>query len=46
LTNDFVTTFQKTLEFKPEMSGTAEIVTDDLRLLERIFSQIRKVFER
>jgi len=46
LTNDFVTTFQKTLEFKPEMSGTAEIVTEDLRLLERIFSQIRKVFER
>jgi len=45
LTNDLISTYQKTLEFKPEMSGTAEIVTDDLRLMQRIFSQIRKVFD-
>jgi multidrug resistance efflux pump len=43
LTNNLTSTYQKELEFKPEMSGTAEIVTEDLRLMERIFNQIRKV---
>lgn len=29
------------LRFSQKMSGTAEIITDDLRLLERVFSQVR-----
>jgi multidrug resistance efflux pump len=37
------TSFGKNLEFRQEMQGTAEIVTEDLRLLERIFYQIRKL---
>ncbi len=45
LTNDLTSTYQKELEFKPEMSGTAEIVTEDLRLMERIFSKIRKIMD-
>jgi len=37
------TTYNKSIEFKSELSGTAEIVTEDLRLIERIFYQIRKI---
>jgi multidrug efflux pump subunit AcrA (membrane-fusion protein) len=33
------TTYHKNLEFKQEMAGTAKIVADDLRLLERIFRE-------
>ena len=40
------TTYNKELEFKPEMSGTAEIVTEDLRLIERIFNQFRKIMDK
>jgi multidrug resistance efflux pump len=40
------TTFNKNIELKSELSGTAEVVTEDLRLLERIFYQIRKIFNR
>jgi multidrug resistance efflux pump len=36
------TTYGKTIEPKQEMVGQAEIVTRDLRLLERFFYQIRK----
>jgi len=46
LINGLTTTYQKELEFKPEMSGTAEIVTEDLRLIERVFNQFKKVFDR
>jgi multidrug resistance efflux pump len=37
------TSFGKQLDFRQEMQGRAEIVTEDLRLLERIFYQIRKL---
>jgi multidrug resistance efflux pump len=37
------TTFGKRLDFRQEMQGRAEIVTEDLRLLERIFYRIRKL---
>jgi hypothetical protein len=40
------TTFDKNVELKSELSGTAEVVTEDLRLLERIFYQIRKIFNK
>ena len=46
LTNDLVSTYNKELEFKPEMSGTAEIVTEDLRLMQRIFSKFKKIMDR
>ncbi len=38
------TSFGKTLEFKQEMKGSAEIVTEELTLLERIFYQFREIF--
>lgn len=41
-----VTSYNKDIEFHQEMSGTAEIVTEDLRLIERFFYQFRKVFDQ
>lgn len=38
------TTYGKIIEFKQEMKGTAEIITEDLRLIERFFYQLKKVF--
>ena len=42
LNNGLVTSFGKRLVFKQEMTGVAEIVTEDIRLLDRIFRQITK----
>jgi len=41
-----VTSFDKKIEFKQEMTGTAEIITEDLRLIERFFYQLKQIFER
>lgn len=38
------TTYNKDLEFKHNMEGSADIVTKDLRLIERIFNQFRHLF--
>lgn len=46
LDNGLRTTYNKDLELKTEMQGSADIVTDDLRLIERIFNQFRSVFNR
>ncbi len=46
LTNGLTSTYQKTIAYQPEMIGTAEIVTKDLRLIERIFNNFRKVFDQ
>ncbi|WP_436486637.1 HlyD family secretion protein [Chitinophaga sp. ARDCPP14] len=37
------TSFHKTLPFDKELKGNAEIVTQDLRLIERFFYQMRKL---
>lgn len=37
------TSYNKTLKFDKELRGNAEIVTQDLRLIERFFYQIRKL---
>ncbi len=34
------------IQLKPEMAATAEIQTQDLRLIERLFYQIKKLFDR
>jgi multidrug resistance efflux pump len=44
LPNQLTTTFKKKIELKSELSGTAEVITEDLRLLERVFYQLRKIF--
>lgn len=44
LPHGLTTTYGKTLVFTQEMHATAEIITDDLRLLERLFSPLKKIF--
>lgn len=43
LINGLKTTYGKTLPFLPEMEGEADIVTDDLSLLERFFLPLKKL---
>ncbi len=38
------TSYNKSLDFKQGMSGQAEIITEDLKLIERIFNQFRYLF--
>lgn len=43
LTRGMITTYNKQLVFHQELQGDAEIITEDLRLLERMFYGIRKL---
>jgi len=40
------TSYNKKISFQQEMSGTADIVTEDLRLIERLLYQFRDIFRR
>lgn len=40
------TTNKKTLEFKHNMKGTAEVITEDVRLFHRIFKEIKNAFDK
>jgi HlyD family secretion protein len=42
--NGLMTTYGKTLPFTQEMHATAEIITEDLRLLERLMMPLKKIF--
>jgi HlyD family secretion protein len=42
---DLMTNYGKTLSFSQEMQGTAEIVTDDLRLLDRFLQPIKALLK-
>ena len=46
LPNTLITTFNKEIDFQQEMRGTGEIITEDLRLIERFFYQLRNIFKR
>lgn len=46
LPSTLVTSYNKTIAFKQEMRGSAEIITQDLRLIERFFYQIKKAVNR
>jgi len=46
LPKKLITTYSKEIEFKQEMQGSAEIITEDLRLIERLFYQFKDVFRR
>ena len=46
LPNGIETSYKKKIVFQQEMSGSADIVTEDLRLLERILYQFRDIFKR
>ena len=43
LPKGLTTSYNKTLKFDKELKGNAEIVTQDLRLIERFFYQMRKL---
>jgi HlyD family secretion protein len=44
LPNGLMTTYHKELRFSQEMQAVAVIVTEDLRLIERLFMPIKKIF--
>ncbi|MFC6096688.1 HlyD family secretion protein [Flavobacterium qiangtangense] len=46
LPNKLETSYHKKIIFQQEMTGTADIVTEDLRLIERLLYQFRDVFRR
>jgi len=45
LPKDLITSYKKSIEFKQEMRGSAEIITEDLRLMDRFFYQIKDIFK-
>lgn len=45
LPNRLITSYKKEIPFDKELEGSAEIVTEDLRLIERFFYQFREVFK-
>jgi hypothetical protein len=45
LNNGLKTTFSKELSFKQNIEGTAEIITEDLRLIERFLYTLTKAFK-
>ena len=46
LPEKLITSYNKEIIFKQEMRGTAEIITEDLRLIERFFYQFKKIVSR
>lgn len=45
LPEKLITSYNKEIKFQQEMSGTAEIITEDLRLLERFFYQFKQIMD-
>ncbi len=41
-----LTNYGKELEFNQEMQGVAEIITEDIRMLERVFKPIKSILEK
>ena len=46
LSHGLTSTYNKILTYTPEMSGQADIITEDLSVLERIFNQFRELLDR
>lgn len=46
LPDKLITSYNKEIKFKQEMRGTAEIITEDLRLIQRFFYQMRALLKR
>ncbi|MCL9807591.1 HlyD family secretion protein [Flavobacterium amniphilum] len=45
LPNGMISSYKKQIPFQQEMRGSAEIITEDLRLIERILYQFRDMFK-
>lgn len=46
LSKRLMTTYNKKIDFKQEMYGNAEIITENLRLTQRFFYQLKNIFQR
>ncbi|MBA3706128.1 MAG: HlyD family efflux transporter periplasmic adaptor subunit [Bacteroidetes bacterium] len=46
LPNKLNTTYNKQLDYKEEMQGTADIITEELSVFERVFYQFRKILKK
>ena len=46
LPKELVTTYNKKIPFQQEMRGSVEIITEDLRLIERFFYQFRSLMDK
>lgn len=46
LENGLLSTHKKQFDYKPDMTGTAQIITKDLSILERIFYQFKQLISR
>jgi len=46
LPSKLITSYNKEIDFKQEMRSTAEIITEDLRLIERFFYKFKEIVER
>lgn len=46
LPDSLVTSYGKRIDYSPEMNGTAKIITQDLRITDRIFNQFREIVSR
>ncbi|MFC5044776.1 HlyD family secretion protein [Aquimarina hainanensis] len=46
LPEKLVTSYSREIEFKQEMRGVVEIITEDLRLIERFFYQFKKLMDQ
>jgi multidrug resistance efflux pump len=44
--NGLVTNYGKQLSFRGEMTGTAEIITEDLRIIQRIFYPVKSLLKK
>jgi hypothetical protein len=46
LPDKLITSYNKEIDFKQEMRGNSEIITEDLRLMQRFFYQFNKIISR
>lgn len=46
LPDNLITSYNQSIEFRQEMTGSAEIITEDLRLIDRFFYQLRQILHR
>lgn len=46
LSDSLISNYGKQLKFSQQMTGTAEIITDDLRLLERFFNPLKSIWKK
>ncbi len=46
LPNQLITTYNKKLDYKQEMRGTADIITEELSVFDRVFYQFRKIVKK